>query len=129
MQTLYTCLFIAALLPYACAFASVPYRIRQFGKPDLRQPRVQAAALENAGARAVGAQKNAWEALAVFTVTVFLAYANNVGGGGVETAAMVFVAARVLHPVFYIADMAPLRTLSFFTGFGACLYIMGAAVF
>ena len=95
MQTLYYCLFIALLLPFIIAAASVPYRMRQFGKPDLKEPRTQAAQMEGAGARIVAAQGNAWEALAVFTVAVFLAYANNVSGGNIGTAGLVFVAARI----------------------------------
>lgn len=52
MTTQLWCLLAGMLLPYVWFFSIVPFRIKQFGRPDLYQPRVQAEHLEGAGARA-----------------------------------------------------------------------------
>jgi uncharacterized MAPEG superfamily protein len=43
-------------------------------------------------------------------------------------AAEVFIVARILYPVFYIANKDALRSLAFIVGLGACiaLFIMAA---
>ena len=58
-------------------------RMRQFGAIDNKDPRGQSAKLEGVGARAVAAQQNAWEALAVFIAGVV---AFSVRGGDPEAA-------------------------------------------
>jgi len=125
MTTQLVCLLIGMLLPYIWAGASIPYRNRQFGKIELNEPRVQGDLLVAGGARVVGAQANAWEALILFT-------AANVGGllvgldpaGYWTLAAMIWAAARVGHGVFYLMDIAPLRILSFAIGTGMSLWII-----
>lgn len=69
----YYCLFIAVLLPYFVAGASVYFRLGQFGKVDTHQPREQASRLQGAGERVVSAQYNAWEALGVFIAALYTA--------------------------------------------------------
>ena len=109
------CLLAGVLLPYILAGATLPFRKAQFGTPDLREPRTQAEQMTDAGARTWAAQMNAWEALAVFTVANLAAF---MAGVDPETsnwslAAMIWVAARVVHGVFYIGDIAPLRVAGF----------------
>lgn len=114
MTTQLVCLLIGMVLPYIWAFSSLPFRLRQFGTVDLGQPRTQADQLIEAGARVVGSQANAWEALILFG-------AANIGGllGGVDPvgnwalAAMIWAAARVGHGVFYMMGIASLRVLAF----------------
>jgi uncharacterized MAPEG superfamily protein len=113
MSAILTVLFIGALLPIFLAWVGAYYRVQQFGKFDNKHPRSQAAGLEGAGARAVAAQQNAWEALAVFTAGVV---ALGLRGGDAETAtivALVWLAARVLHAVLYLANLDALRSLVF----------------
>tara|TARA_R110002073_G_scaffold4917_7_gene31044 strand:- start:5018 stop:5416 length:399 start_codon:yes stop_codon:yes gene_type:complete len=125
MTTQLICLLIGMVLPYIWAGASVPFRSRQFGKVELNQPRVQADQLKDGGARVVGAQANAWEALTLFA-------AANVGAlmGGVDPsgswalATMIWAAARVGHGVFYLMDIAALRVLSFAIGTGMSIWIL-----
>lgn len=125
MTTQLICLLIGMLLPYIWAGVSVPFRSRQFGKVELNEPRVQGDLLVGAGARVVGAQVNAWEALILFT-------AANVGAmlGGLDPAGhwalagMIWAAARVGHGVFYLMDIALLRILSFTIGSGMSLWIL-----
>ncbi len=118
------CLLAGVMLPYIWAGASVPFRSQQLGTIDLNLPRHQAERLVDRGAAAVGAQGNAWEALAVFSVAnlaAFMAGADVTGSWA--TAAMAWVPLRLLHGVFYIANIAVLRILCFAGGMGCSFYI------
>jgi len=123
------CLFIAVMLPYLLAGGSVYFRIKQFGSVNVNQPRAQAGQLEGPGARIVAAQLNAWEALLVFAAALFIANIMGVDAKTINLASAMFISARVLHALFYIAGQAPLRSLSFIVAFGSCLWLFIAALF
>ena len=122
------CLIIAIVIPYLIAGISVYFKNQQFGTVDNNSPRVQAASLEGAGARALAAQQNAWEALAVFTAAVVIASLTDADPTKSAMASILFVIARCFHAGFYIADLASLRSLSFGVGFVSCLYLIGLGV-
>lgn len=125
MTTQLICLLIGMVLPYIWAFSSLPFRNGQFGKVDLNEPRVQGEQLTGGGARAVGAQGNAWEALIIFTVANVAAITMNVDPqSNWALAAMIWAAARVGHGIFYIMGIAPLRVLSFVISTGMSFWIM-----
>ncbi len=128
MPTILVTLFAAAVFPIMLAWVGGYFRMRQFGGIDNRHPRIQYAKMEGAGARAVGAQQNAWEALAMYTVVVFIAFASGLDLHALTTPALVFISARVLHPVFYIANMDKLRSLVFIVGVFSCAYIFYLAL-
>src|SRR3990172_7859733 len=111
------CVLIAAFIPYVLAGIGGYFKTKQFGSIDNRHPRAQAAALVGAGARAYAAQQNAWEALPVFGLAVVVAHLSGADPGLSSLASALFVGARVLHAVFYIADQASLRSLAFLMGF------------
>lgn len=128
MTTPFWCLLVACVLPILLAFLGGYYKTKQFGTLDNKNPRRQAALLEGTGARVASAQANAWEALACFAPAVLV---NHVAGGepgGAAMASLIFIAARVLHAVFYMADLDPLRSLSFLVATGAwvALFVMAA---
>lgn len=128
MTIAFWCVFVACLLPIVIAWVCGWYRYRQLGRIDNRHPRQQCAALEGPGARSVAAQQNSWEALAVFAAAVLVAYAAGVDQHKADIAALVFIAARLLYPIFYIANLDMLRSLSFMVGFIASLslFVMAA---
>ena len=97
------------------------YKNQQFGSIDSHHPREQAAVLVGAGARAVAAQQNAWEALAVFASSVMVSHLAGAEPGGAALASIVFVCARVCHAFAYVGNAAPLRSLSFAAGIACCL--------
>lgn len=121
------CLFVAILLPYVFSGVSTWYRGRQFGSVDNHRPRAQSAALEGAGARAWAAQQNAWEALAVFGSAVFVAHLAGAAPGASAIASAIFIVARILHGVFYVSDVAPLRSLMFGVATVCCVWLFGLA--
>jgi uncharacterized MAPEG superfamily protein len=128
MTVAFWCLLIACLLPVVTAWVCGYFRQKQLGHLDNKHPRLQCAQLEGPGARAFAAQQNAWEALPIFASAVLVAHLAGVAEDQAATAAVVFVVARVLYPVFYIANLDILRSLSFMVGFGASLslFIMAA---
>lgn len=116
MTTPFWCLLAVIIIPIVLAGVGGYFRGKQFGSADNNQPRTQAEELEGAGARAYAAQANAWEALAMFTAAVLVAHLAGVPASEATPWTITFVVARVLHPIFYIRDLAPLRSLSFLVG-------------
>ena len=80
------------------------------------------------GARALAAQQNGWEALAMFTPAVLIAHLNGATAGQAATAALLFVAMRVAHGFFYLADLSTLRSLSWVVAFGALIWLFVIAI-
>ena len=128
MTVPFWCLLIAVILPILWSWVSGYYRQKQFGAVDNKNPRVQNAQLSGAGARAVAAQSNAWEALAIFTAATMASQLLGADAEKMATASMVFIAARIFHGIFYIADKDILRSLSFLVGFGCCIWLFVMAM-
>jgi len=124
MNTVLICLTIATVLPIVLAITSLKFRIAQFGKPDLNTPRIQGDQLQGGGHRIVAAQQNGWEALIMFGAALLSTQLTGLDLAAVATASVVFIVARVAHAIFYIADLAALRFVSFMTGFGAIIWII-----
>jgi uncharacterized MAPEG superfamily protein len=125
MTTPLWCLAVVTFFPMILSVVSGYYRNKEFGNVDNRNPRQQSAQLTGPGARAVAAQGNAWEALAMFTVAVMAVSLSGVAtGSSAANASLLFVAVRVLHAVFYIADQDKLRSVSFLVGAGCCIYLL-----
>lgn len=116
MTTPFWCLFVTMLIPIVLAFLGGYFRGQQFGSADNNQPRTQAALLEGAGARTYAAQANAWEAFAMFTAAVFVSHLAGVSATEAAPWTIGFVVARVLHAIFYVQDLASLRSASFLAG-------------
>ena len=122
------CLVIATFLPFAWSFTGHAMRQKQFGNIDNNHPRLQQALLTGFGARAMAAQQNAWEALAMFTPAVLVAHVNGATTGQASIAAIIFIVARVLHGCVYLANLANLRSLIWIVGAGAVirLFVLAA---
>ena len=118
LATAYWCVLIAALLPYVWVYfakAGAP-------KYNNRLPRawVEKQADNYKVQRAYAAHLNAFEAFAPFAAGVVLAQLAGVDHGRIALLAVAFVAARVLHGIFYLADVQLLRSLIWAAGF-ACV--------
>ena len=123
MTTPFWCLLVACLIPYFIAPIGGYFRTKQFGVMDNKDPRGQGARLTGAGARAQAAQANAWEALPVFASAVIVAHLAGADAGTSSTAALVFIAARVGHAGFYVADLDKARSAIFMLGLGCCIWL------
>lgn len=117
------CLLIVALLPYVwtvCAKAQRGY--------DNNAPRDYLANLEGWRRRAYGAHQNAWEALALFTAALVVAWHGDANPQRIETLSIAFVAIRVLHGVLYVLGWASLRSLVWFAGMITVVWLMAAGL-
>ena len=121
------CLAIACFLPYVWAPFIVSARASQLGSIDNKNPRAQQAQLTGRGARAVGAHKNAFEALAVFAPAVLVAHVAGADPLWAARLAETFVAVRVLHGVFYLADLDLLRSSAFAVGMACAVGLFALA--
>jgi uncharacterized MAPEG superfamily protein len=125
MATAYWCILAAALLPYLWT------TIAKSGAPGYsnRNPRAWIAKQsENYRVqRANAAHLNAFEAFAPFAAGVLMAQAAGVDATLVMRLSLAFVALRVLHGIFYLADQPRMRSLSWGVGFACVVWLMVAA--
>lgn len=124
MSTIVLSLWFVSLMPIVSAWVGGYYRFRQFGRIDNKHPRLEQSQLDGAGARAVASQANCWEALALWIVALFAAYVTGVPLDSLATVAWLFMGARLLHFVSYLANQDVIRSLAFMVAFGCCLYIL-----
>ena len=121
MSVAYWCILFAALLPYL--WVSVAKATGE--RYDNREPRRWQAAQDNPRSqRANAAQLNAFEAFAPFAASVLMAQAAGVDPERITMLAIAFVVLRVLHGVFYVLGIAPLRSLVWAGGIAVVTWLM-----
>ena len=109
-----TSMLIGCLIPLLWSGAVLPYRQRQLGRVDYEQPRLQANQLTGRGAAAWGAQLNAWEALAIFTVANISGFFVGLEPQGLwGVFCIVWVVARLAHGFCYLYERVRLRIATF----------------
>ena len=124
LATAYWCVLIAALLPYLWITIAKAGGQRY----DNRDPRGWMARQDNPrSVRANAAQLNAFEAFAPFAAGVILAQLAGVPADRIALLAMGFIAFRVLHGVFYLANVHALRSLVWFGGLACVLGLLAQA--
>lgn len=118
-------LIFSAFMPIICSWVSSNYRYTSLeGGIDNKHPRQQNNQLEGIGARAVAAQKNAWEAFVVYIAAIAAILMSGADVAAFTLPIIIFMVARVCHAIFYIINQDILRSLAFFGSYGSCLYIM-----
>ena len=117
-------LMFVAFIPYVLAGVGNYLRVQQLGHLDNQNPRAQAAELKGAGARAVAAQSNAWEALALYSATILAVFASGVSWPELTVPSIIFAATRLVHPVLYIANIAAARSIVVAIGLASCVYML-----
>jgi uncharacterized MAPEG superfamily protein len=128
MNTVIGSLLVLCILPLSCAWIAGYHRQKQLGNVDNKEPRVQSLKLTGAGARAVAAQANSWEALAVFSATLLAVFISGIELQSIARLTMVFVALRIAYIPLYISNQDKLRSLVFLAGFGICMYLFYLAL-
>ena len=128
MTTALWCLFITAMIPTLLSFTGGYLRHKELGKADNKNPRQQYAQATGVVSRVFAAQQNAWEALILLAAALLAASIAGVPQAELATVAIVFVVARVLHAVFYLADKDMLRSLSYLVALGSVIYIFMAGI-
>lgn len=128
MTTVISALLILCILPLSCAWIAGFFRHRQLGSVDNKEPRVQSALLTGAGARAVAAQSNCWEALALFSAAVLAVSISGVALDSIANLALAYTVLRIVYIPLYIGNADALRSLVFLGGFGICMYLFYLAL-
>ncbi|MEY2790795.1 MAG: MAPEG family protein [Limnohabitans sp.] len=113
------CLLIAGVLPLIST-AIAKWGFRDF---DNHHPREWLARQTGFRARANAAQHNAFEAFPFFAAAVVLGLFMSMDQSVLDRYCLVFVAARVLYLVTYLANWASLRTLCWVVAYASCLAI------
>jgi uncharacterized MAPEG superfamily protein len=106
-------LLAASLLPYVWFSIANQHRQREFGTLDNQHPRLQQAKQTGVGARANAASLNAFEVLAVYAPAVLVAYLLAPTSELSALLALGWIALRVAHGAFYVANKASARTVCF----------------
>ena len=110
MPLAYWCVLAAALLPLAL----VSYA--KAGSGENNTPRDAALALQGPQRRAYAAHQNAYENFPFFAAAVIVAATMGAPITTINWLALAYLIARILHGLFYVADKASLRSLSYAVG-------------
>lgn len=113
MTLLIWCLFIATLLPLL-AKIPVAMAMNKQGGYNNHHPREQQSKLTGYGARALAAHQNAFESLILFAPAVLLAISTHQTGDKIMLLAVIHIIARVAYNIFYLMNIAKLRSLVWF---------------
>ncbi len=126
MTTAYWCVLIAALLPYLGALSA---KIGGHMAPNANHnPREWLEQLSGWQKRAHWFQLNSFEVFAPFAAAVIIATQLHAPQARIDLLAEIFIACRLAHYAFYVADWASLRSLAWFGG-SICtvwLFVLGA---
>lgn len=113
MSIAYWCVLAAAILPYIWIVAA------KSSKPGLDNdaPRNFLSKLDGWAQRAHWAHVNSFEAFPAFAAAVIIAsLVGNIEQSTLDALALVFIASRALHGIFYISNHSTLRSLVWFIG-------------
>lgn len=124
MTTELTTLLLATLLCLLLPAVYGPLTAAQVGSAALIGNREGMAEPSGAAGRGRRAHRNLLENLLPYAVVVLTAHALGVSNGVTVGAAIVFLAARLVHAASYIAGITTIRTLAYAAGLVATLTIM-----
>jgi uncharacterized MAPEG superfamily protein len=113
----------AVLIPLAMVTAQGSLLVSGLGMAPVLGNREQFAPPQGWRGRWVRAHANQLENLLPFGLAVLAAHAAEVSNQATRVACAVFVGARLLHAVSYVAGILYLRTAAFYAGV-ACIYVL-----
>jgi len=116
MTIAYWCLLIGGFLPWIWSIVAKQIGGNKFDAESNLTPREWLAAQTGAAQRADWAQQNAFEAFPFFAAAVLAAAVAGADQGRVDLLAMIWVACRLAHGVFYTIDKGMLRSLAYLGG-------------
>ncbi|WP_448683297.1 MAPEG family protein [Pseudomonas nicosulfuronedens] len=123
MPIAFWCVLIAIFLPYV-GTSLAKFTGGDFGPRQNHDPRTFLATLEGYRKRANAFQMNSFEVTPAFAAAVIIAYlVNNAEPATIDRLAIAWVTSRLLYLIFYIADLALLRSLVWFLGMGLIIAI------
>ncbi|HEY8376706.1 MAG TPA: MAPEG family protein [Nannocystis sp.] len=118
------CLFAAALLHILSKLPLSAAQAREGSGYDNRSPRDQQDRLTGWGARARAAHLNQLESFPLFAAGVLVATVAAPKVAAIDALALAYIAARIVYPVLYLADISTARSLVWMVGYGASLALL-----
>lgn len=125
-QVVLTGIAIAAILIYVPFFVVGAARLN--AKVDLGNPRSEQDKLPPYAQRASAAHQNSFEVFMLFAAAAIMVYVTGQASNYTSIVTIVFLLARLLHSVFYISNVLPLRGLMWATSIGCVAALMGTAL-
>ena len=125
MTIAYWCVFIAALLPHMW---SMSWRWPVYSFKANLAPRPFEESLSGWRQRAHWAHLNAFESFPPFVASVIVAQQLGAPQATIDALAISFIAMRLAHGIFYIANVGVLRSLAFVGGAACTIAIFLSAV-
>lgn len=125
-QVILTGIAIAAALIYLPFFVVGAARFN--AKVDLNNPRAEQDKLPPYAQRANAAHQNSFEVFMLFAAAALMVYATGKASNYTSTVTIVFLVARLLHSVFYISNILPLRGLMWATSIACVASLMGTSL-
>lgn len=123
MSAAFWCVLVAGLLPYVATV--IAKSDKSFNNAD---PRAWLARQSGFRQRANAAQANSFEVFPLFAAAVIIAQYLHAPQPRIDMLAFIFIAARVLYLLAYLADQATLRSLCWFAGLASVvgLFVISA---
>ena len=119
MSTAYWCVLVAALMPYVASSIAKAGGERY----NNRHPRLWLERQQGFRARANAAQANSFEAFPFFAAAVIIAHLTAAPQDRIDALAVIFVVARAVYIVCYLADWHWARSVVWLIGLLATLTI------
>ncbi|RWR27240.1 MAPEG family protein [Sinirhodobacter populi] len=116
-------LIATGLLLFALAFVSTALYGKQVGNPALMGNRDTIPAPVGAARRAQRAHQNLLENIVPFAIVILIAQALQLSTPLTQAAALIFLGARFVHAVVYIAGIPVVRTFAWLAGIAATIAI------
>jgi uncharacterized MAPEG superfamily protein len=126
MTIAHWCLLAAALLHTISKMPLAAAQAREGGGYDNHDPRAQQARLTGWGRRARAVHENQIESFPLFAAGVLVATTAAPRVDMVDWLALAYVAARLIYPALYLADIATLRSLVWAVGYFASLALLAS---
>ena len=128
MPIAFWCILLAIFLPYL-GTRIAKFTGGGFGPRQNHDPRTFLAGLEGYRKRANAFQLNSFEVTPAFAIAVLVAYVvGNAEPATLDTLAIAWLTSRLLYLIFYLADLALLRSLVWFVGMAliAAFFVVSA---
>ncbi|MBX8491091.1 MAPEG family protein [Pseudomonas cichorii] len=129
MTVAFWCVLIAIILPIVCA-GIAKIGSGRYNNRHNHDPRSFLDSLGGFPKRAHAAQLNSYEITPAFAAAVIIAHiAGNAQLVTIDVLAVLFITSRLLYIIFYVADLATMRSVVWLIGLGAIVGMFVASAF
>ncbi|MFJ4141789.1 MAPEG family protein [Pseudomonas sp. NPDC089734] len=129
MTVAFWCVLVAIMLPLICSVIAKAGG-GMYTPRHNHDPRSYLDTLEGFPRRAHAAQLNSYEITPAFAAAVIIAHiAGNAQLVTIDVLAVLFITSRLLYIIFYIIDLAMMRSIVWLVGLGLIIGLFAASAF